>query len=87
LNIYRIKKERKKTEVKKMDENLKPLTPEQVAEFLQITPRGVRDMLRAQEIKGVKIGREWRILQGDLEGFLKELREKTFPGEDEEAAS
>ncbi len=74
-------------EVRKMDENLKPLTPEQVAEFLQITPRGVRDMLRAQEIKGVKIGREWRILQGDLEGFLKELREKTFPGEDEETAS
>jgi excisionase family DNA binding protein len=67
-----------------MDESLKPMTPEQVAEYLQVTVRCVKDMLRAQEIKGVKIGREWRVLQCDLENYLRALRDGTFTDDEDE---
>jgi putative molybdopterin biosynthesis protein len=47
------------------------LTPEQVAERLQISRWTVMDALRAGRLKGRKIGKFWRIEELDLEAFIQ----------------
>jgi excisionase family DNA binding protein len=47
------------------------LTPEQVAERLQISRWTVMDYLRSGKLKGHKVGRLWRIKEQDLEDFLE----------------
>ena len=49
----------------------KLLSPEQVAEILGVSQKMVRDWLRAGRIKGVKLGRIWRVRESDLEAFIK----------------
>jgi excisionase family DNA binding protein len=49
----------------------KLLSPEQVAERLQISRWTVMDYLRAGKIKGLKVGRLWRIKEQALEDFLE----------------
>jgi excisionase family DNA binding protein len=46
------------------------LSPEQVAERLQVSRWTVMDYLRAGRIKGHKVGRLWRIKEQDLEAFI-----------------
>lgn len=46
------------------------LTLAQVAERLQVTERTIYRYLEAKELKGIKIGRVWRIRPDDLETFL-----------------
>ena len=46
------------------------LTPEQVAERLSVRPKSVRKWLRMRRLKGVKVGRLWRISAEDLGAFL-----------------
>lgn len=48
----------------------KVYTPEQVAEMLSITERTILIWLRAGKMRGVKVGRLWRIREQDLEEFL-----------------
>ena len=57
-----------------MDEKL--LTPEQVAERLQVTERTVYGWLRRGTLPALKLGRLWRIRSEDLEGFLESARTK-----------
>ena len=45
-------------------------TPDQVAERLSVSPKTVKDWLRAGKLKGVKAGRLWRVRERDLEAFL-----------------
>ena len=45
-----------------------------VAEKLQVTEGAVRSWLQAGELKGVKLGRIWRIMEYDLEEFLESKR-------------
>ncbi|HEY3414974.1 MAG TPA: helix-turn-helix domain-containing protein [Armatimonadota bacterium] len=52
------------------------LTPEQVADHLQVQQRTVQDWLRSGTLPGIKLGRLWRVRRVDLEGFLK-LRQIT----------
>jgi excisionase family DNA binding protein len=49
----------------------KLLTPEQVAERLQISRVTVMAHLRRGLLKGHKVGRLWRIKEQDLEAFLE----------------
>jgi excisionase family DNA binding protein len=49
----------------------KLLTPEEVAEKLSIKFRTVHGWLRTGKLKGVKVGRLWRIREEDLEEFVK----------------
>jgi len=49
----------------------KLLTPETAAEALGISPKTLKDWLRAGKIKGVKIGRAWRIREADLQVFIE----------------
>src|SRR2546428_7077332 len=57
-----------------MDEKL--LTPEQVAERLQVTERTVYGWLRRGKLPALKLGRLWRIRPEDLEAFLESARTK-----------
>ena len=47
------------------------LTPDQVAEYLQVQPRTVLEWLRTAQLPGMKIGRLWRVRREALEGFLR----------------
>ncbi len=46
------------------------LTVRQVAEKLDISEEGVRDLIQTKEIRATKIGK-WRINHKDLEEFIK----------------
>ena len=47
------------------------LTPEEVANKLAVSVKSVRNWLRQGKLKGIKVGRLWRIRESDLEEFLK----------------
>lgn len=51
--------------------NDKLLTPQQVADYLQVDFRTVYSLLRSGKLKGVKIGRVWRISESELQRLLK----------------
>ncbi len=51
------------------DEKL--LTPEQVAERLQVTVQTIYVWMRSGYLPSVKMGRLWRIHPDDLENFIK----------------
>ncbi len=48
------------------------LTPAEIAKRLKITERTVYRWLDAGQLRGVKLGRVWRVRTNDLEKFLKE---------------
>lgn len=50
------------------------LTPEQAAAILQLSPKTIKDWLRAGKLTGCKIGRFWRVKPADLEAFIQASR-------------
>jgi excisionase family DNA binding protein len=52
------------------------LTVEQAAAKLQIAPKTLKDWLRAGRIKGVRVGRLWRIKERDLEAFVDQAADE-----------
>lgn len=53
------------------------LTPVQVAERLQMEPETVQGWLRTGRLKGVKIGRYWRIREEALEEMIAAAEQET----------
>lgn len=49
---------------------------EEVAKILNVSDGAVRKWLKAGALKGIKLGRIWRIRESDFDKFLKE-REST----------
>jgi excisionase family DNA binding protein len=49
----------------------KLLTPEQVAERLQLSPFTILDYLRTKRLRGVKLARHWRVREADLQAFIE----------------
>ncbi|SNT21583.1 MULTISPECIES: helix-turn-helix domain-containing protein [unclassified Azospirillum] len=47
-------------------------SPEEIAERLAISPKTVREWLRAGELVGIKVGKSWRIHDLDLARLLDE---------------
>ena len=47
------------------------LTPTDVAQRLQVNERTVTQWLRKNQLRGYKIGKEWRISERDLQLFLE----------------
>jgi excisionase family DNA binding protein len=47
------------------------LTPAQIAERLQVSEKTVTRWLQAGDLKGIKIGRLWRVREEDFEAFLQ----------------
>lgn len=60
----------KQQEVRVME---KLYTPDEVADYLKLSPLTVRDFLRASKIKGIKVGKEWRIKEKDLQAYVDSL--------------
>jgi excisionase family DNA binding protein len=52
-----------------MTDNL--MTPEEVAEKLNVTVNTVREWLRSGELTGVKLGRIWRVRTEDLKAWVE----------------
>ena len=50
----------------------KLMTPPQVARRLQVNERTVTQWLRKGNLRGFKIGKEWRVSARDLENFLEQ---------------
>ncbi len=49
------------------------LTPDDAAIALLVKSSTVREWLRTGKLKGVKMGRLWRVRESDLAEFLKSL--------------
>ena len=47
------------------------LTPEQVAERLQLSPYTILEYLRTKRLRGVKLDRHWRVREVDLQAFIE----------------
>jgi len=47
------------------------LTPSDVAERLQVNERTVTKWLRKNDLRGYKIGKEWRVSDNDLKAFVE----------------
>jgi excisionase family DNA binding protein len=43
-----------------------------VAEILKVTPKTVRDMIARKQLKALKIGREYRVSEEQLQQFINE---------------
>ena len=51
-------------------------TVEEIATYLKVCPKTVRDHLKAGRMKGLKIGKFWRINDYALRDFLNYSKEK-----------
>jgi len=51
-------------------------TVEEVAGLLGLQIETIRKKLRNKEMRGVKIGKEWRVKEKELIRFLKEIDEE-----------
>ena len=60
-----------------MDDNVATyLTPEQVADRLQVVVETVYRWLRSGKLRGSRLGRKvWRVAESDLNDFMKAGRE------------
>ena len=54
-----------------MMNNAKLLTPGDVADRLQVNERTVTHWLRKGQLRGFKIGKEWRVSVNDFEALLE----------------
>ena len=57
--------------VDRMDERSALLTPQQVAGMLQVSVGTVLRLLRSSRLRGVRLGRHWRVRAIDLEAYLE----------------
>jgi excisionase family DNA binding protein len=61
------------------------LSPNEVAQRLNVTPLTVRRWLTSGKLKGLRAGRLWRVRESDLDAFLqgsgREQAEKADRGE------
>jgi len=63
------------------------LTLEEVAERLAVAPKTIRGWLREGKLKGLKVGKLWRVREQDLEAFLAEAERATAQGRAKGATS
>ena len=48
----------------------KLLTTQEVADYLGLTQRTIYTYIQSGSLRAIKIGREWRIKEGELEAFI-----------------
>lgn len=48
------------------------LTVHDAADYLQVRESTVRALINDKRLRAIKVGKEWRIAQGDLMAFLNE---------------
>lgn len=57
-----------------MEKMEKLFTPKEVSEYLGRPEKTILDWLRAKKMKGIKLGKEWRIPMGFLQAFIDERK-------------
>ena len=57
-------------------EDIKLLTVEEVARYLDVTGKTVRRLITDEKLAGIKVGREYRITKAALEKFLEQQEVK-----------
>jgi excisionase family DNA binding protein len=50
------------------------LTVRETARQLAVAPKTVRKLIKIGSLRGIRIGREWRVDQDDLDLFVKRRR-------------
>lgn len=63
----------------------KLLTTEQVAEILQVHPFTVLKYIKQGKLKGIKLGRVWRIRESDVDKFIEERSAADYKKEPQKA--
>lgn len=53
------------------------MTPEEVADWLKVTPNWVKDMARDGEMPAMKLGRYWRFDRAAVAAWLEERQRRT----------
>ena len=53
------------------------LTPQEVSDLLRVSVQSVRRWIKEGDLPAYKVGRGWRIREGDLERWLREHRSTT----------
>ena len=48
----------------------KLLTTQEIADYLGLTQRTIYTYIQSGSLRAIKIGREWRIKEGELEAFI-----------------
>lgn len=46
-------------------------TVDEAAKMLSVTPRMLRDLLRAKQIEGLKVGNLWRVSEQAMDAFIQ----------------
>jgi len=62
-------------------------TVEEMAEVARVSPGAVRYWIRTGRLRGVKLGRQWRIRQADAEAFLGQGTEAPREGGEHDSFS
>ena len=55
----------------KVDLDAKYYTPREIAEIFSITHQAVNKWLHSGELRGIKLGRAWRVKEDDLFSFIE----------------
>lgn len=57
---------------------MKIYTTNELQEILQVEKRTLYNYIKANQIKAIKLGREWRVTEEALQEFLKTGTEKDY---------
>jgi excisionase family DNA binding protein len=57
--------------------NVRFLSPEDIAEVLNVEVSTIRKWIREGSLKGIKFGGLWRVSEQDFEGFISKSKEQT----------
>jgi excisionase family DNA binding protein len=52
------------------------LTPEEIADYLQVQPQTVWRMIRRGDLPAIRVGRVYRVQREDFDDWLKQRRTK-----------
>lgn len=58
--------------------DIRVYTTEEVEKLLKVTRRTLYNYIKAEQIKAIKVGRNWRITEDSLKDFLKKGTEINY---------
>jgi excisionase family DNA binding protein len=76
IQTSELTKREKTLKMRSMTQNEKIYTVEEIAEKLRVSRPTVLNLLNNGEIKGFRVGVQWRVLAEDLEAFLRPKQEQ-----------
>ena len=54
-----------------VEPNKKMLTPDDIANYLAVTPQTVTNLIRKGDLPGIKIGKQWRVDPDQFQRYLQ----------------